>query len=230
MNKLKDSNITLNHKTHIYSLKDDPDFKFTSSTTFIHKFFEPFNKWKVAAKLLKLPKYEGMTRDELFADWKASSVRGTKIHAEMEYYIQDGTFPESIPGTFGQQWVDSAIPAHCELLPEVIVYSKEMGIAGMIDLLVYNPEDEGYTLVDWKTNKKINKNSFRGKAGIKPATLGVEDCNFNHYSLQLSLYRYMLEEYYGLKIKNQYLVHLTDAGAESLVCPYMKETIKEMLE
>jgi len=230
MNKLKDSNITLDHKTHIYSLQDDPGFKFTSSTTFIHKFFEPFNKYKVAAKLLKLPKYAGKTREDLFAEWKASSVKGTKIHEEMEYYILEKTPPESIPGKFGQQWVDAVISKNCKLLPEVIVYSKERGIAGMIDLLVYNPDDKGYTLVDWKTNKKINKKSFKGKVGIKPATLGVEDCNFNHYSLQLSLYRYILEEYYGLKIKNQYLVHLTDAGAESLVCSYMKETIEEMLK
>ena len=36
---------------------------------------------------------------------------------------------------------------------EVIVYSKELGIAGTIDLLVYNSETNMYHLVDWKTNK-----------------------------------------------------------------------------
>jgi len=100
----------------------------------------------------------------------------------------------------------------------------------MIDLLIFDPEDNKYTLVDWKTNKKINIKSYRGKTGILPATENVEDCNFNHYALQLSLYRYILENYYGLIIKNQYLIHLTDSGVNSMVCPYMKETLQKMLE
>ena len=46
---------------------------------------------------------------------------------------------------------------------EVVVYSKELGIAGTIDVLVYNREQDMYHLVDWKTNKRIDKKSFRKK-------------------------------------------------------------------
>ncbi|GIS42763.1 MAG: hypothetical protein Ct9H90mP15_08030 [Candidatus Neomarinimicrobiota bacterium] len=41
---------------------------------------------------------------------------------------------------------------------EVIVYSEELKVAGTIDLLVYNKEQDMYHLVDWKTNKRISKN------------------------------------------------------------------------
>ena len=52
MNKLNDENLLFDEPTHVYSLKDAPEIEFTSATTFIHRFFEPFNREKVATKLL----------------------------------------------------------------------------------------------------------------------------------------------------------------------------------
>ena len=36
----------------------------------------------------------------------------------------------------------------------------------------------------------------------------IEDTNFNHYSLQLNLYKYILEKKYKKKVKKMYLVCL----------------------
>jgi hypothetical protein len=55
------------------------------------------------------------------------------------------------------------------------------------------------------------------------------DCNFNHYALQLSLYRYLLENYYDIDVHNQLIAHLQDDGARSLVAPYMQDHIVAML-
>ena len=55
------------------------------------------------------------------------------------------------------------------------------------------------------------------------------DWNFYHYSLQLSLYRYILETYYGLKIHNQLIAQLHDDGVNAHVAPYMKDEITTML-
>ena len=229
MNKLYDPNISLEPENHRYILKDDPDFEFTSSTRFIHGFFEPFDKEAVADKLLKMPKYAGFTKEDLFHEWSQSAVMGTKIHEEMEEYSKNKTKPKHKKGIAGMKWMDSNIPEECETYPEVIVYSKKLKIAGMIDLLVYNPEDDGYTIVDWKTNKKIHERAYQKKTGIKAATSSIEDCNLNHYSLQLSLYRYILEEDYGLKIKNIYLAHLKEDSVVSYNCLYMKRTLLDML-
>ncbi len=46
--------------------------------------------------------------------------------------------------------------------------------------------------------------------------------NFSHYSLQLSLYRYILEEYYNLKIRNQVIAHLKDDGVDAHLAPYLR--------
>ena len=117
-----------------------------------------------------------------------------------------------------------------EILKEVIVYSKELGIAGTIDLLVYNSEQNMYHLVDWKTNKRIDKNSFRNKKGILSSSQHLDDCNFVNYSLQLSFYRYILERYYGLEVGSQTLFHLKENDTyEIFNVDYKSEDLINML-
>ena len=47
MNKLFDNNISLDRENHIYKLKSNPNLEFTSVTTFVSQFFEPFNAEKI---------------------------------------------------------------------------------------------------------------------------------------------------------------------------------------
>ncbi len=230
MNKLHDQSIRLNPENHTYILKDDPDFKFTSSTQFIHRFFEPFDKEAVAKKLLNIPKYAGYTKEDLFNEWSQAAAIGTKVHKELEDYVSVSARPTQPKGISGVKWLVDTIPSTCTLYPEVIVYSKKLKIAGMIDLLIHNTLDDTYSIVDWKTNKQIRERSYKGKTGTQAATADVEDCNLNQYSLQLSLYRYILEEAYDLKIKKLSLVHLKDEGACLYDCLYMKRTLKDMLD
>ena len=65
--------------------------------------------------------------------------------------------------------------------------------------------------------------------GRVPATSTLMDCNFIHYSLQLSLYRYILENYYSLKVNNLTLLHLNN-NMTPYDCNYMKNVIIEMLK
>ncbi|MBC8437168.1 PD-(D/E)XK nuclease family protein [bacterium] len=230
MNNIFIDNIKLNEEDHIYILQDDPEFNFTSSTTFLHKFFDPFDKQAVADSLLKnVPKYKNCTKEELFKEWEQSATIGTHVHLEVENYIltkKATTHPKSKAGA---KWIDG-VPPWLALYPEKILYSTEIGIAGMIDLLIYDSDTDEYVIVDWKTNKKISKNSYKGKMGSKKSSKDLEDCNFIKYSLQLSLYRYILEEYYGMKVKNSFIVHLKVGGSETIKCPYLKESIIKMLE
>ena len=87
-----------------------------------------------------------------------------------------------------------------------------------------------YIIIDWKTSKKINKVSYKYKTGTHEISKNIMDCNFSHYSLQLSLYRYILEEYYNLKIRNQVVAHLKDDGVDAHLAPYLKRDIINMLE
>ena len=92
-----------------------------------------------------------------------------------------------------------------------------------------NKNTNEYVLIDSKTSKRIDMNSFKGKKGIKKETSKIEDCNYNHYALQLSLYRYILEGYYNINVTRQLVAHLKDDGVQSHSVPYMKDDIINMI-
>ena len=231
MNKLSDTNINLEEKTHEYTLLDRTDVSFTSVTTFIEEFFEGFDALKIAEKLINnYPKYAGRTVESLIADWDAAADHGTKVHHEIEQWIKDGIDPIDIKAINGKDWLnDYKLKSDIDILSEVIVYSTELSIAGTVDILAKDNSTGLYEIIDWKTSKKIEMVSYGQKMGTHEITKNIMDCNFYHYSLQLSLYRYILETYYGLKIHNQLIAQLHDDGVNAHVAPYMKDEIIAML-
>ena len=80
-----------------------------------------------------------------------------------------------------------------------------------------------------KTSKSISTKSYGNKKGIKPATADLDDTKFNLYSLQLSLYRYLLEEYYGLKIGQHMILHLKEEECIGVHTPYLKNNVLKMV-
>ena len=52
MNKINNNDIKLEHENHEYKLKNHPDIIFTSVTTFVNSFFEPFDEVKVSNHLV----------------------------------------------------------------------------------------------------------------------------------------------------------------------------------
>lgn len=78
--------------------------------------------------------------------------------------------------------------------PEHMVYLKSAGLCGQSDLVeVINGEVH---ITDYKTNKEIKNQGFTNWEGITtkmlPPVSHLDDCNLNHYSLQLSLYMYII--------------------------------------
>ena len=231
MKNIFDNNIILNHDTHDYKLLTDPDIVFTSVTTFVEFFFEGFDAQKVATKLINnYPKYAGRTVESLIADWDAAADHGTKVHHEIEQWIKDGIDPIDIKALNGKDWLQHfKLKSDIDILSEVIVYSTELSIAGTVDILAKDNSTGLYEIIDCKTSKKIEMVSYGQKMGTHEITKNIMDCNFYHYSLQLSLYRYILETYYGLKIHNQLIAQLHDDGVNAHVAPYMKDEIIAML-
>ena len=80
------------------------------------------------------------------------------------------------------------------IYPEHMVYLKSAGICGQSDLVeVVNGR---VNIIDYKTNKEIKKESYIDWEGIseklsQPLS-ALDDCNFNHYALQLSIYMYII--------------------------------------
>ena len=232
MNKLFQNDINLDRQQHIYQLSDKLETNFTSVTTFIGEFFEEFDALKIATRLVKNNiKYMHMTVDELLNKWKESATYGTVVHEELENFILYKTPVKEKKSIQGIEWLEKYImKSDFEIYSEAIIFSKELQLAGTIDLLLLDKKTGKYNIMDWKTSKRIDSKAFKNKKGNHPATKNMDDCNFNHYSLQLSLYRYILETYYNLQIEEHMIIHLKDDQCIGYHSPYLKEDLIEMLK
>jgi ATP-dependent exoDNAse (exonuclease V) beta subunit len=231
MNPIINKNISLIQDTHKYVLETKPDLNFTSVTTVIGSFFEPFEEQKIAKYLCSTnPKYKRMTPEELISEWHYSREQGTKIHEEIECFIKDDKPPVSTKAFSGINWLKQYYTNFdVDIFTEAIIFSTKLKIAGTVDILVYDKKANVYDIIDWKTGKRINKYSFQGKKGNHQVTSDLMDCNFIHYALQMSLYRYILEAYYKVKIRNQMICHLQKTTCKCYDTPYYFDHIKEML-
>ena len=226
-----DKNIKLDKMTHEYRLANGPGLRFTSVTTLIGQQFEEFDPVTIATNLVENNiKYLGRTVDELVDEWKQKGVYGTFVHEEIENYINDGVRPTEVRSLAGIKWLEGyKMKSDIEIIPERIIYSRELKIAGTIDVLAYDRVKDYYEIIDWKTSKAVETVPYKGKMGISAHTSNIPDCRFYHYALQLSLYRYILEECYGIKINNQLIAHLKQDGARCYVAPYMRDTIIDII-
>ena len=91
-------------------------------------------------------------------------------------------------------------------------------------------------LVTHNTNASIDKESYFDKTKKKRQMLkfpldNIQDCNFWIYTLQLSLYMYMIQQMNPkFKCKKLALIHIDRDGNETeYECPYLKEDIARML-
>ena len=99
---------------------------------------------------------------------------------------------------------------HAEYKPyrtEMKIYSEQLKIAGSIDML-YKNSDGSFSIFDWKRSKEIQKYNMYKKFSKTESVKNLPDLNFVHYSLQLNLYKYILETNYNFKIKDLILVQL----------------------
>ncbi|MFL3028006.1 MAG: PD-(D/E)XK nuclease family protein [Candidatus Neomarinimicrobiota bacterium] len=239
MNNIFDKDLKLVEPGHKYVLTHKPEIKFRSVTEIIGGFFEPFDKMAVAKRLVTThPKYQMMSIEDLISIWDAKRDFGTKIHNEIETCLNDSDYPTKldiyqydVKTRYALAWLrQHDIKYDLEIYPEVKVFSSEINIAGSIDVLLYNKNTDSYAIIDWKTSRKIDKKAYKNKKGTHSITENLQDCKFVHYSLQLSFYRYLLEEYYGLKISNQLIAHITDTGCLGLQGNYYQDEVVDMIK
>lgn len=178
-------------------------------------------------------KYSGYTEESLLKEWAQSGIDGTKTHLEIENYIISDrqTKIETVKGLHAKNWIDRVYSRdEYDWYAEVILYDREIGVAGTIDLLLIHRKTKVVYLFDWKTNKRIYKKSFGGKKGIHPLTEHLDDCNYVHYSLQLSIYQFLLEKNFGVTVGSRQILWLhPEAGVVTYNGIYHPGTASGML-
>lgn len=127
---------------------------------------------------------------------------------------------------------------------ELRVYHPDYLIAGTIDLVAINHKTGEFYILDWKTNKKelhfragyyqklngIETNNWVSKNEYFMYPIDtVEQCKGEGYTLQLSLYAYILE-CWGFKCRGLGIVHIMPNKPEKFIkIKYRKEEVKSMM-
>lgn len=236
----RDSHILFDEGPHVYTI--DGDSSFMSCTTWIHSHFSHFDAEKVLDNIFRGKKmmdpnykYFGMKREEIKASWSGNeaSLLGTAMHYDIEcYYNGWDVKNESIEFQYFKKFVGD----YKHLKPyrtEWTVFYKEYKLAGSIDM-VFEDEDGDLWIYDWKRTKEITSESFGNKMALTPCIQHLPDANFYHYSLQLNLYRTILEDKYGKTIKGMCLVKLHPNNYfntyERIEVPFMREEMASLFE
>lgn len=201
--------IVFNAADHSYESIDAEGIDWVSVTTLISHFKKPFDAKKISEKVTKnkKSKWYGIDPKTIQAIWDAEADRavtlGTYYHNQRESDLcsfasieRDGiTVPvfAPLPEKQGIKYAPSQ-KLDQGVYPEHMVYLKSVGICGQSDLVeVVNGK---VNIIDYKTNKEIKKESYVNFEGMsdkmaEPVS-SLDDCNFNHYALQLSIYMYII--------------------------------------
>lgn len=175
---------------------------------------------------------EGKTQEEVLKSWedKANIGRdkGEKLHNYITHKIsneeddlvailEDKTLPMQ---AFDKIWKKLQQQCKAELVAqEFEVNDVEYGITGRLDALFKFTigNKETFHLLDWKTGKFRSENRYEKL--LNPFS-DLDNAELITYSIQISLYRLMLErainrradDFSDFKIGDSYLVHLSDEG------------------
>ncbi len=213
------SSIIFDNSSHTYRVNGK---LLISGTTVVDKLIPPFDKDGVSKASARK---EGKKQSEILAEWNRKGEigreKGTRLHSYIEDKILDFHDPilkvanERIPemDAFDTFWRIFSNEYKIKIIDrELVVGDEEFSIGGMVDMLIrltINGQNSIHIL-DWKTGKFEIDNKYsmlRSPFGDWP------NCHFIKYSLQVSLYRLIIERNTDIKLGDSYLVHLRPDGS-----------------
>ena len=177
--------------------------KLNGATGWIHhNFVEPFDEqyWsKKKAKQLD------MTQQEVLDMWEdkrnKASILGNTVHNWIEDYIngKNPSLPSSPSGAWAMlhQWIEwwmGVRDTRKNLIQEVRLHGLPLFLnSGTADDPYWCKIRNGVVVNDWKTNEKFTTDEDYAFNRLKYPFHGFDDNKLNIYSIQISLYRLMLE-------------------------------------
>jgi len=200
--------LTFTPQQHKYNSVEPDGINWLSVTSFISNFKQPFEADLIAEKSSKSKKskWYGMTPEAIKDAWKSEANRATNLGTwyhncrekdicEVETMERHGIVipvvkpieKEGVKYSPNQKLSSGVYPEH-------MVYLKSAGMCGQSDLVeVVNGEVH---ITDYKTNKEIKMEGYTNWEGVTqkmlPPVSHLDDCNLNHYALQLSIYMFMI--------------------------------------
>ena len=202
-------------------------------------------------------KYYGQTAEQIKAGWEAkrnaSSTAGTRMHLDIEHFYNAlpaaGEKMKSTDVSAGETAmceVDGWTPAGgpewdyfkayqqthgAQFEPfrtEWLVFDEEHKVAGSVDM-VYKKSDGTLAIYDWKRTEEL-KMENRFESGFGPLA-HLPNVNYWQYSLQLNVYRYIIEKHYGYTVSELALVvlHPSNSSWRVVRLNRMEDEVADMM-
>lgn len=215
----KFNDLTYYDEPHKYYLKGK---ELISVTTLIHQYQEEFNEKYWAD--IKASHY-GISPEEVIRGWRfinrKGTMKGSIIHDYAENLLLNKVFKypkDEIINEFGfdpiekeylitkkhvNKFVDDSRGKLIPLKTELVMYDEESLIGGMADILFYNVKAKEIQIWDHKTNKAFTTSNSRKLNGCLYI---LDDCDLEIYSVQLALYKAILERNTDIKLGKSYVI------------------------
>ena len=216
-----------------------------SVTRFIEEYVNEFDSQAVAERVAEK---EGKLVSEILQEWatknQTSCLKGHLGHIyaqslwNKENVLEDINNVESGVKMFLNPILKQADNFYEDykdrlehLVDEFVVGSEEYDIASAIDHLFINKFTGGLVLVDYKTNSDIHKSERYAKQ-MKIPLNHLKDFTLNHYYIQLSIYKYLVEKYTNLSVDEFFIVYMSENidNYEIIEVPYLKNEVEKILE
>ena len=240
--------IDFHEEQHFYTLND---YRFgISATSLIETYAQEFDSDGISQMVANK---RGISQKEVLDEWKKenefSCIKGSCIHLkaqslwmgtdyEIDYNTIDDTIDKDrlkkeydIMSKQATDFYNDYKDMYDMIQDEFIVWSKEFDIAGSIDGIMYNKNTQQCCILDFKSNKDLQfKSKYRKK--MKVPLHELDDVNGQHYYIQLSIYKYLIEKYTNIKVDELFIVYfnINADNYEIIEIPYLYEEVRKILE
>lgn len=227
-----DSRLGFDFNGHSYTL-DGSSANMISCTTLKGLFFNKFIPDEAIEKIMNSSKYLTdvdykyymKTSEDIKKEWSESNRLGTCLHNDIEKFL-NGLEVTNTSKEYA--FFQSFLQENSDLQPyrtEWSIFSELLRISGTIDAVFRNTKGE-FILMDWKRSVVTYDEFDNAKFPIEH----LKDNKFIQYSIQLNLYRQILEDFYGIRIKDMFIVelHPDNDSYKMIQSPRLEDELKNL--
>lgn len=241
----RDQFITFEETNHIYNIRGNTSY--ISTTTLIQQFYKKFDADVIIKKMRTGKNWNVnhknyfMTDDQIKESWElkknTSATTGTLIHYNIECYynqleMQNQSEYIELTHHFPNylHYIDT-VKKYTAYRTEWLVYDDLLQLAGSVDMVyqVHPDNSNEIAIYDWKCIGEMKLTNPYDK--MLPPLNHLPDTNYWHYVIQLNIYKYMLEKWYGKIVKEMVLVVLHNSNSTYMLydVPFLKKEIDDIM-
>lgn len=242
-----DNYITFQEEGHHYFNPEGQEYSSVSKK--LNSIQEPFDRQGISLNMARgqARKSGRSVQDEqveILSSWDKnlndSLDKGNWIHDGLENFHKLGTCDPKLDPVVKQ--LKPLYNSYFKVYTEVLLFDRENMVAGQTDLVVQRQKGMTglFDFYDYKTNQKkgIQFDSIGRKKDpwkhynkfFLPPFEHLEDCNYNRYSLQLSMYALMAVRLYGIKVGKLAMIFVdNNLRVRRFPVPYMMRDAEVLL-